>query len=161
MLMKLDTSWLIFALVAVTMIAYILSLGLDAANRLHDRLFRAYFTEGANIADAANLIDWAVEAGADRDLAAEAVASNAGRAQVAADLDAAAERQITAVPTFVTTSRSISKTCAAAPRPPSTSPRCAPARPATAWALARERAPRSVPDVRAAANRPSSRVSSA
>ncbi|MBY8915910.1 hypothetical protein T8J41_09105 [Nitratireductor rhodophyticola] len=31
MLMKLDTSWLIFALVAVTMIAYILSLGLDAA----------------------------------------------------------------------------------------------------------------------------------
>ncbi|WP_295806873.1 hypothetical protein [uncultured Nitratireductor sp.] len=33
MLMKLDTSWLIFALVAVTMIAYILSLGLNAAMR--------------------------------------------------------------------------------------------------------------------------------
>ncbi|WP_292897452.1 MULTISPECIES: hypothetical protein [unclassified Nitratireductor] len=31
MLMKLDTSWLIFAVVAVTMIAYLLSLGLNAA----------------------------------------------------------------------------------------------------------------------------------
>ncbi|MBN7757727.1 hypothetical protein JF546_14145 [Nitratireductor aquimarinus] len=31
MLMKLDTSWLLFALVAVTMISYILSLGLSAA----------------------------------------------------------------------------------------------------------------------------------
>src|SRR5690606_9993230 len=39
--------------------------GADAAGRLHDRLFRAYFTEGANIADPTNLVDWAVEVGAD------------------------------------------------------------------------------------------------
>jgi predicted DsbA family dithiol-disulfide isomerase len=75
--------------------------GRDAAERLHDRLFRAYFTEGANIADPSALVDWAVEAGADRELAGEAVATGAGRDQVAADLEAAAERQITGVPAFV------------------------------------------------------------
>lgn len=76
-------------------------LGRDAAAALHDRLFRAYFTEGANIADPANLVDWAVEVGADRELAGEAVASGAGREGVARDLEAAADRQITGVPAFV------------------------------------------------------------
>ncbi len=75
--------------------------GVEAAGRLHDRLFRAYFTEGANIADPANLVDWAVEVGADRALAGEAVATGAGRDGVVRDLEAAAERQITGVPAFV------------------------------------------------------------
>ena len=105
---RFDLAQRVTSVPALMLVAWVEdALGLDAANRLHDRLFRAYFTEGANIADAANLIDWAVEAGADRDLAAEAVASNAGRAQVAADLDAAAERQITAVPTFVIEDRAV------------------------------------------------------
>ena len=76
-------------------------LGRAAAARLHDRLFRAYFTEGANIADPANLLEWAVEVGADRELAGEAIATGAGRDSVVADLQAAAERQITGVPAFV------------------------------------------------------------
>ena len=75
--------------------------GHEVADRLHERLFRAYFTEGANIADPSNLVAWAVEAGADRELAGEAVASGAGRDQVVADLEAAADRQITGVPAFV------------------------------------------------------------
>lgn len=33
MLMKMDTSWLLFAIAAVTMLAYLLSLGLDAVLR--------------------------------------------------------------------------------------------------------------------------------
>ncbi|MCR4265530.1 hypothetical protein [Nitratireductor sp. ZSWI3] len=33
MLMKLDTSWLLFGIAAVTMLAYLLSLGLDAVMR--------------------------------------------------------------------------------------------------------------------------------
>ena len=74
---------------------------LAMADRLHDRLFQAYFTDGDNIADAANLARWAAEVGADPELAGEAIASGAGREQVAADLEAAAERQITGVPAFV------------------------------------------------------------
>ena len=75
--------------------------GPAVAAAMHDRLFRAYFTEGANIAEPADLVDWAVEAGADRELAAEAVATGAGRDGVARDLEAAAARQITGVPAFV------------------------------------------------------------
>ena len=75
--------------------------GVEAAGRLHDRLFHAYFTEGANIADPANLVAWAVEVGADPELAGEAVATGAGRDAVARDLEAAADRQITGVPAFV------------------------------------------------------------
>lgn len=81
--------------------------GLAAADALHDRLFRAYFTEGENIADPANLVDWAVEVGADRELAGEAVATGAGRDRVVADLEGAAERQITGVPTFVIDDRAV------------------------------------------------------
>jgi predicted DsbA family dithiol-disulfide isomerase len=77
------------------------ALGAEAADRLHDRLFRAYFTEGENIADPARLVAWAVEVGADSELAGEAVAAGAGREQVEDDLRAAAERQITGVPAFV------------------------------------------------------------
>ena len=75
--------------------------GHEVAGRLHDRLFRAYFTEGANIADPANLVAWAGEVGADPELAGEAVATGAGRDSVVADLEAAADRQVTGVPAFV------------------------------------------------------------
>lgn len=75
--------------------------GHEMADRLHDRLFQGYFTDGANIADPANLLAWAVEVGADPELAAEAIATGAGREQVTADLAEAQEHQITGVPAFV------------------------------------------------------------
>lgn len=75
--------------------------GPEVADRLHDRLFQAYFTDGDNIADAANLVNWAVEVGVDRELAGEAVATGAGRDRVVRDLEAAADRDITGVPAFV------------------------------------------------------------
>lgn len=99
---RFDLAQRVTSVPALMLVAWVeSSLGRDAADRLHDRLFRAYFTEGANIADAANLVDWAVDVGADRALAGEAVATGAGRDAVVADLEAAAERQITGVPAFV------------------------------------------------------------
>ena len=81
--------------------------GPETAGRLHDRMFRAYFTEGANIADAENLLTWASEVGVDRDEAAEAVATGAGREAVVRDLEEAAERQITGVPAFLVAGRAL------------------------------------------------------
>lgn len=75
--------------------------GIELADKMHDRLFRAYFTEGENIADSANLVEWAVEIGVDRELAGEAVATGAGREAVVRDLEAAADKDITGVPAFV------------------------------------------------------------
>lgn len=71
------------------------------AEKMHDRLFHAYFTEGSNIADPANLVEWAVAVGVDRELAGEAVATGAGRDAVVRDLEAAADKDITGVPAFV------------------------------------------------------------
>jgi predicted DsbA family dithiol-disulfide isomerase len=99
---RFDLAQRVTSLPALTLVAWVEStLGPDAADRLHDRLFLAYFTQGENIADAANLVDWAVEVGADRELAGEAVATGTGRDSVAEDLEAAVERQITGVPAFV------------------------------------------------------------
>lgn len=81
--------------------------GPEVAAKLHDRLFHAYFTEGANIAEPANLVEWAVEVGVDRELAGEAVATGAGRDDVVRDLEAAAEREIIGVPAFVLDDRAI------------------------------------------------------
>ena len=75
--------------------------GPEAAEKMHDRLFRAYFTDGQNIADPENLVEWAVEIGVDRELAGEAVATGAGRESVVRDLEAAADKDITGVPAFV------------------------------------------------------------
>ncbi|MFP5322183.1 MAG: DsbA family protein [Acidimicrobiia bacterium] len=99
---RFDIAQRVTSVPALMLVAWVEDqLGAEAAGRLHERLFRAYFTEGANIADPANLLEWAVEVGADRELAGEAIATGAGRDSVAADLEAAAERQITGVPAFV------------------------------------------------------------
>ena len=99
---RFDLAQRVTSLPALSLVAWVeATLGAEAADRLHERLFRAYFTEGANIAEAANLVEWAVEVGADRELAGEAVATGAGRDAVEADLQGAAERQITGVPAFV------------------------------------------------------------
>ncbi|MEM9034927.1 MAG: DsbA family oxidoreductase [Actinomycetota bacterium] len=75
--------------------------GADTAERLHERLFRAYFTEGGNIADVDELAGWAADVGLDRGLAAEALSGRAGADAVDADLQLAAERGIQGVPGFV------------------------------------------------------------
>ncbi|MEO1061054.1 MAG: DsbA family oxidoreductase [Actinomycetota bacterium] len=75
--------------------------GPAVADALHERLFRAYFTEGANIADPDSLVGWAVDVGVDRALAAEAVASGAGAATVDEELAQAGQRGINGVPAFV------------------------------------------------------------
>lgn len=99
---RFDLAERVTSLPALMLVAWVEQTeGPEMAERLHERLFRAYFTEGANIADAANLVEWAVEVGADRELAGEAVATGAGRDAVARDLEAAAERQVTGVPAFV------------------------------------------------------------
>lgn len=99
---RFDLAQRVTSLPALALVAWVEStLGPEAADRLHERLFRAYFTEGANIADPANLVDWAVEVGADRSLAGEAVATGTGSDAVAADLRAGAERDVTGVPAFV------------------------------------------------------------
>lgn len=99
---RFDLAQRVTSLPALALVAWVESEhGPDTAAQLHDRLFRAYFTEGANIADAANLVEWAVEVGADRELAGEAVATGTGRDAVASDLEGAVDRQITGVPAFV------------------------------------------------------------
>ncbi len=99
---RFDRAQRVTSVPALALVAWVEGeLGPEAAARLHDRLFQAYFTDGANIADPSNLVDWAVEVGADRELAGEAVATGAGRDSVVADLEAAAERQLTGVPAFV------------------------------------------------------------
>jgi predicted DsbA family dithiol-disulfide isomerase len=99
---RFDIAQRVTSLPALTLVAWVeQALGPDAADRLHDRLFRAYFTDGANIADPVNLVAWAVEVGADEELAGEAVATGTGRDAVLADLEEAAERQVTGVPAFL------------------------------------------------------------
>lgn len=76
---------------------------------LAERLFLAYFTEGANVADHAELVRLVGEVadGVDLDpvVAAEVLASGAFADDVAEDLEGALDRQITGVPAFVVEDR--------------------------------------------------------
>lgn len=69
--------------------------------RLAHRLFRAYFTEGRNVADHDTLLEMVDDAGLDREGAAGVLGSDAWRDEVAADLDGALDRSVTGVPAFV------------------------------------------------------------
>jgi len=92
----------ITSLPALRLVAWVeQEVGPAAAHGLHDRLFRAYFTEGANIAVADNLVAWAVEVGADEGAARTAVQGQAGADAVQADLDWARRAGISSVPSFV------------------------------------------------------------
>lgn len=75
--------------------------GAAAQGPLKERLLLAYFTEGANVADHAALVGLVDEVGLDADAAAEVLASGAFADEVAADLEAAADRDLTGVPAFV------------------------------------------------------------
>jgi predicted DsbA family dithiol-disulfide isomerase len=68
---------------------------------VNDRLMRAYFTEGRNLGDPDTLADLADELGFDREHVRGRLDTDAGVAEVEADLVQAGEYGITAVPTFV------------------------------------------------------------
>jgi predicted DsbA family dithiol-disulfide isomerase len=70
-------------------------------NDLHQRLFRAYFTDNRDLADHAVLAALAADAGLDPGRAAEVLASDAYADTVRADESQASELDIHAVPTFV------------------------------------------------------------
>lgn len=79
--------------------------GPEVQAALHQALFRAYFTDGADVADHGVLAGLAAEVGLDRDRAAEALATGAGADAVRADEQRAREAGIHAVPTFVVEGR--------------------------------------------------------
>jgi len=68
---------------------------------LKERLMQAYFTDGQHIGSPEVLVDCAVELGFDRDDIEAFISSDAGMAEVRAELDGAHELGITAVPTYV------------------------------------------------------------
>jgi len=68
---------------------------------LVDRLFAAYFTDGGDIGDRAQLVSIAAAAGIDRARAEAYLASGEGLAEVTAEIEEARSLGITAVPTFV------------------------------------------------------------
>lgn len=70
-------------------------------NTLVDLLFQAYFTEGRDIGDPAELAAIASEAGLDGQQAADFLASDSGRAEIAAEDDGVRRAGLTGVPTFL------------------------------------------------------------
>lgn len=75
--------------------------GAAAQDALVERLFRAYFEEGANVADHDALAALSGEAGLDADEAARVLRGGAYQVEVRDDLVGAVERQLTGVPAFV------------------------------------------------------------
>src|SRR5262249_18533241 len=75
--------------------------GAGSQNALAERLFRAYFTEGANVADRAMLASVAGEAGLDVDDAASVLEAGAFADEVRVDLADAAENDVLGVPSYV------------------------------------------------------------
>jgi predicted DsbA family dithiol-disulfide isomerase len=75
--------------------------GARTQHALHQRLFRAYFTEGLDVADHGVLAGLAGEVGLDVDEAAEVLATGGFADTVRAEERRAGELEIHAVPTFV------------------------------------------------------------
>jgi len=69
--------------------------------QLIEQLFKAYFTDGANIGDTEALISCATEIGMNAELTRKLLASGEGLAEVETELRLTTEIGITAVPTFV------------------------------------------------------------
>lgn len=68
---------------------------------LVERMFLAYFEQGANVADHDTLVGLAADAGLDGDAAAAVLAEGRFADEVAGDLREAVERGLTGVPAFV------------------------------------------------------------
>ncbi|HLA63564.1 MAG TPA: DsbA family oxidoreductase [Rhodothermales bacterium] len=75
--------------------------GPDVQRALAEGLFRAYFTDGLNVADPDVLADLAAEAGLDRERAAAYLATDEGAEEVEKEIAHAQRLGIRAVPTFV------------------------------------------------------------
>jgi predicted DsbA family dithiol-disulfide isomerase len=70
-------------------------------NEMKERLFRAYYTEGANIGDIDSLVRLATEVGLDADEARTTLETDAYKNDVAEDLDVARQIGARGVPFFV------------------------------------------------------------
>jgi predicted DsbA family dithiol-disulfide isomerase len=68
---------------------------------MNERLLKAYFMDGLDIGDPDVLADCAADVGLDRDEVRAFFDSDAGLSEVRAEIEAAADMEITAVPTFV------------------------------------------------------------
>lgn len=75
--------------------------GPEAQDIVVKRLFELYFTSGVNIGDHAVLAEVATEAGMDRNLVLELLASNADLESVGAEIDHARQMGVTGVPCFI------------------------------------------------------------
>ena len=75
--------------------------GAGSQGPLKERLLRAYFTEGANVADRATLLGLVDEVGLDVDDAGDVLAAGRFADEVIEDLRAAEARDLTGVPAFV------------------------------------------------------------
>lgn len=73
----------------------------DLHEPVHDRLMRAYWSEGANIGDEDTLLGLVVEAGLDRSEAESALADGRYAARVQASTEQANRHGIHAIPAFV------------------------------------------------------------
>jgi len=73
----------------------------DRTNALVERLFEAYFTEGADIGDIEVLVRLAAEAGVDSTAARSHLASDTGRAEIAASDERSKAMGISGVPFFI------------------------------------------------------------
>jgi predicted DsbA family dithiol-disulfide isomerase len=103
---RFDTAVRVTTLEAHRLIGWAWGQGGQAAQTpLVERLFRAYFTEGANVADHQTLVRLAGEAGLDEAAAAALLAGTDGAEEVAEDLVEAHERELTGVPAFLVEER--------------------------------------------------------
>ncbi len=75
--------------------------GAAMKKRLVELLFKAQFTDGANVADPDTLVSLAGQVGLEAQRVKEYLASNAGTAEVSAEIEEARAIGITGVPTFV------------------------------------------------------------
>jgi len=100
--LRFDRALSVNTFTAHRLLRHALEAGGPAVQRaLAERLFRAHFTDGANVADPALLSDLAAEAGLDRTRAAAYLASGEGADAVRAEIERAQRLGIRAVPTFV------------------------------------------------------------
>jgi len=75
--------------------------GMDAFNRLHLPLYRAFFTESRNIADPKEVVKIAAEAGLDNERFLEDYRAGAGRDAVVKDYSEAVEEGVRSIPTVI------------------------------------------------------------
>jgi len=75
--------------------------------RIHDALFKAYFVDGVNLADAERLVEVATSIGLPAQEAREALESRLYRESVDRDWMRSAELGVTGVPTFVMSGRGL------------------------------------------------------